>query len=319
MAGAGARPGRQVPRTTCRPVGQDACLDGAGLAEFCGARTAHFAHCHAFLTAARFAHCRPPLAQENFVSWLAAGAVSSTSGPLLIGRAGAATWLPGWDCSCAACVGTAAARRREPCWLAALSPAVDAALLKQAHCSNPWFPWFPAGMQRCLCTGEKGVGRSGKPLHFKGSTFHRVIPQASRSAHPFLLVCWPCAGDFAANLPALYGWLLLLPTSWPCAGAPSAHARLCCPAQHAFGLAAVFPSAVVTSGWRLHPRQLPLHSRPQRLSRLPSFAPPPRCLQLMCQGGDFTRGNCPSPATPIQLPALPCTAAPLPAVHVPGR
>mmetsp|Transcript_1463 Transcript_1463/g.2017 ORF Transcript_1463/g.2017 Transcript_1463/m.2017 type:complete len:175 (+) Transcript_1463:107-631(+) len=29
---------------------------------------------------------------------------------------------------------------------------------------------------RCLCTGEKGVGRSGKLLHFKGSTFHRVIP-----------------------------------------------------------------------------------------------------------------------------------------------
>ena len=29
---------------------------------------------------------------------------------------------------------------------------------------------------RCLCTGEKGVGRSGKLLHFKGSSFHRVIP-----------------------------------------------------------------------------------------------------------------------------------------------
>ncbi|KAG9441469.1 hypothetical protein H6P81_017323 [Aristolochia fimbriata] len=29
---------------------------------------------------------------------------------------------------------------------------------------------------RCLCTGEKGIGKAGKPLHYKGSTFHRVIP-----------------------------------------------------------------------------------------------------------------------------------------------
>ncbi|CAL1389749.1 unnamed protein product [Linum trigynum] len=30
---------------------------------------------------------------------------------------------------------------------------------------------------RALCTGENGIGKAGKPLHYKGSSFHRIIPK----------------------------------------------------------------------------------------------------------------------------------------------
>lgn len=43
------------------------------------------------------------------------------------------------------------------------------------------------GVYHFIISGEKGIGKSGKPLHYKGSTFHRIIPSFMLQGGDFTL------------------------------------------------------------------------------------------------------------------------------------
>ena len=51
---------------------------------------------------------------------------------------------------------------------------------------------------RCLCTGEKGISKSGKPLHYKGCIFHRIIPK-------FLVQGGDITGENGDGNESIYG------------------------------------------------------------------------------------------------------------------
>ena len=55
---------------------------------------------------------------------------------------------------------------------------------------------------RALCTGERGVGVSGKPLHYKGSGFHRISTFISLFLYIYISnLQYYCALSFTRRCP----------------------------------------------------------------------------------------------------------------------
>jgi len=65
-----------------------------------------------------------------------------------------------------------------------------------------------------FCSGEKGVGRSGKPLHYKNSIFHRIIPNfmvrpTRREQHGGVVDCRRLCRLRCGSVSAAYFFLTL--------------------------------------------------------------------------------------------------------------